>query len=170
MGKKHYGFHYWTIGQRCRIGGLLQAYYIFHKDETQNNIIIVPGNEHPALYSNFFKTESPHWIVEEPSELTNGNVLECGFRFQRAQSIISCKVFKTPTNELVVRSSYPRRALTKGQYVVFYREDECLGSAASTYTGPSYYMLDRKVPDIPVKYNTYEDEIQSDEQVQCIAV
>ena len=44
-------------------------------------------------------------------------------------------------NSLIVSLSRPMRALTAGQYAVFYHGDQCLGSARILRTGPSLFTL-----------------------------
>ena len=43
---------------------------------------------------------------------------------------------------MIVSLSQPMRALTAGQYAVFYHGDECVGSARILRTGPSLFTLD----------------------------
>lgn len=38
---KHNGIHQWTLGQRCRIGGVPLSYYVFRKDLNKNIIYAV---------------------------------------------------------------------------------------------------------------------------------
>ncbi len=37
----HDGVHQWTIGQRCRIGGLAQAYFVVEKNPVNQDIHVV---------------------------------------------------------------------------------------------------------------------------------
>lgn len=46
-------------------------------------------------------------------------------------------VFAGNDGKLIVKLAGPLRALTPGQYAVFYRDDECLGSARILQPGPS---------------------------------
>lgn len=38
---KHMGFHHWTIGQRVKLQSFPNAYYLFKKDTTTNNMLVV---------------------------------------------------------------------------------------------------------------------------------
>ncbi|CAK9813051.1 Mitochondrial tRNA-specific 2-thiouridylase 1 [Anthophora plagiata] len=169
---KHKGFHHWTIGQRVKLGSFPAAFYVYKKDIRSNNIIVVcrnnyipinhfietkylrkllltlkvQGTNHPALYTDFIVTNTPHWISSEPSEFSNfGKLLCCDFRFQHRDPLVPCTVHKTLKNQLVIQISQPLRALTDGQFAILYKERECLGSAAITFSGPSYYSLKQEV-------------------------
>lgn len=141
---RHNGIHKLTIGQRCKISGCENAYYVFNKDQKTNTIIAVNSTMHPALYSDFLITEDVHWISEEPRELRCSGVLNCDFRFQHRNPLITCNVYKIFDNRLFIRLSVPLRALTKGQYAVLYSGEKCLGGAIISYPGPSYFALNRQ--------------------------
>lgn len=86
------------------------------------------GTEHPALYSESFNTSHPHWIHSVPKELLRDNSLECWFRFQHTKPLVRVKIEVHPSG-LRVTLQEPIRALTPGQYAVFYLDKECLGCA-----------------------------------------
>ena len=144
----------WTLGQRCRLPGLRKPYFIASKEpETQTIFVVIffssvtrkcpyivltnlelllsiqaSGTEHPALYSESFRTGHPHWIHSVPEELVRDNSFDCRFRFQHTKSLIGAKLESSPSGLKVTLSS-PVRSLTPGQYAVFYFEEECLGCA-----------------------------------------
>ncbi|KAJ8720233.1 hypothetical protein PYW07_012276 [Mythimna separata] len=70
---EHGGLHKWTVGQRCGVPSHKEAYFIFKKDLDTNDIYVVSGTKHPALWNNICFTGSPHWIHSEPTELVNNN-------------------------------------------------------------------------------------------------
>ncbi|CAK9827397.1 Mitochondrial tRNA-specific 2-thiouridylase 1 [Anthophora retusa] len=143
---EHKGFHLWTVGQRVKLGNFPVPYYIYQKDIQSNNIIVVQGCNHPALYSDFVVTNTPHWISSEPSEFNNfGKLFYCDFRFQHGDPLIPCIVHKNLKNQLVIQLSQPLRAITNGQFAILYKEGECLGSATITFCGPSYYSLKQEI-------------------------
>lgn len=143
---QHKGFHHWTVGQRIRVGGLDNSYFIYQKHTTTNDIIVVSRTNHPALYSDLIKTEAPHWISHEPPELNSSfQTMDCDFRFQHRYPVIPCTVHKTVDDKLIIQLSQPLRAITTGQFAVLYKEEECLGSAVISFSGPSYFSLDKEV-------------------------
>lgn len=104
------------------------------------------GTKHPLLFSNMFFTTKPHWICERPKELVENSILNCKFKFQHTHDEVDCEICET-SKGLTVRLLNSKRAITEGQYAVFYKKDECLGSAKITNNGPSnfiYYMLQNK--------------------------
>lgn len=125
---KHEGIHKWTLGQRTRISGVPVAYFVGRKDVENNIIYVSSGTDHSLLYSDLFFTGNPHWIHSEPSELQSGYILECYFKFQHSETWKHCHVCKVEKG-LVVKLDEEKRALTNGQYAVFSRNGECLGSA-----------------------------------------
>lgn len=141
---KHEGIHCWTIGQRCKISGSSDAYFVFHKNLETNVITVVPGTNHPALYTDLLVAQNPHWITSEPVELIDGkHILNCDFRFQHRNPLIPSKIIKARNNQLNIQLSKPLRAITKGQYAVFYCGQVCLGGAEIIYSGPSYFSLNK---------------------------
>jgi tRNA U34 2-thiouridine synthase MnmA/TrmU len=46
-------------------------------------------------------------------------------------------------NSLIVSLTRPQRAITPGQYSVFYLGDECLGSSRITKVGPSLFAMNK---------------------------
>ena len=47
-------------------------------------------------------------------------------------------------DHVIVSSSQPIRAITPGKYVGFYKDEECIGSAAVMRPGPSLYAMDNQ--------------------------
>ncbi|XP_026752693.2 mitochondrial tRNA-specific 2-thiouridylase 1 [Galleria mellonella] len=125
---EHGGLHKWTVGQRCCLANWKDAYFIFKKDLQTNNIFVVAGTKHPALWNNLCFTDKPHWIHSTPSELLDGAVLNCFFRFQHTKPLVPCRVANN-SDGLTIILGRNLRALTEGQYGVFYKGNECLGSA-----------------------------------------
>ncbi|XP_057657492.1 mitochondrial tRNA-specific 2-thiouridylase 1 [Diorhabda carinulata] len=125
---KHEGIHKWTLGQRTRISGLPVAYFVGRKYVENNIIYVASGTDHSLLHSDLFFTGEPHWIHSEPSELQCNYILECNFKFQHTENWKRCQICKIE-NGLVVKLDEEMRALTNGQYAVFSKNGECLGSA-----------------------------------------
>ncbi|XP_042227628.1 mitochondrial tRNA-specific 2-thiouridylase 1-like isoform X2 [Homarus americanus] len=146
----HQGIHQWTIGQRCNLSPFPQPYFVAEKHPEANNIYVVSGTHHPALFTSTMFTEPIYWIHSPASQLFTKGQLECQFRFQNTASLVPCVItththnpwHHSPTqNNMVVSLATPLRAITPGQYAVFYIGDECIGSARIIRPGPSLYAL-----------------------------
>ncbi|XP_066583986.1 mitochondrial tRNA-specific 2-thiouridylase 1 isoform X2 [Prorops nasuta] len=160
--ERHSGIHHYTVGQRIVIKHKPCIYFLYHKNIEAGRLTLVKENtNHPALYGDFLLCKDPHWISEEPSELrTNKQIFKCDFRFQHRNPQIPCKVCKLRSGDLAIQLSTPLRALTKGQYCIFYRGKECLGGAEISYPGPSYFMLDQKVTKYVISYQQEQQRLE----------
>lgn len=72
-----------------------------------------------------------NWLCPDPLQQSD-NVLDCRFRFQHTKPLVKCTVLRKSdenSNELIVLLDKPLRAVTPGQYAVFYNDKACLGSA-----------------------------------------
>lgn len=140
----HKGTHYWTIGQRALIPGKSMPHYIAKLDPKTQDILVAPGTNHPALYSRTLLTELPYWIYKPPKEYTESQMFTSDFKFQHAHPLLSCTGHVSQDDKVQIRLEFPIRALTKGQYAIFYSGEECLGGARITNIGPSLYDLNHR--------------------------
>ena len=127
---EHQGLMYHTIGQRqgLGIGGVSGApeepWYVSVKDLSKNELIVVQGKYHPLLMADTLYTEAPHWI--NPTQFYQP--LQCYAKTRYRQPDQACTV-EPNGNRLKVTFVEPQRAITPGQYVVFYEGNRCLGGA-----------------------------------------
>lgn len=156
---RHDGIHKWTVGQRCKIGGLTKKYYIVDKNVKSQDITVCAGENHPSLLAETFFTHPVHWISGQgpPRELQSvrNRMMECDFRFQNTEPLAKCALtlrmtsssnweYLSTSNGLSVSLLEPKRALTVGQYAAFYQGEVCLGSAKIERVGPSLYVMNSK--------------------------
>ncbi|XP_023708263.1 mitochondrial tRNA-specific 2-thiouridylase 1 isoform X2 [Cryptotermes secundus] len=137
----HAGMHHWTVGQRCRIGGQLKPYFVARKEPKSSDIFVASGTNHPSLFTQFFLTARPHWIHSPPQPLLQEGIFECEFRFQHTKPLVKCMLLVITDNQILITLTRPLRAITPGQYAVFYKDKECLGSARIILLGPSLQSL-----------------------------
>uniref|UniRef100_A0A1B6DM22 Uncharacterized protein n=1 Tax=Clastoptera arizonana TaxID=38151 RepID=A0A1B6DM22_9HEMI len=138
---RHSGVHQWAMGQRFKMGGQRTRQFICGIDSSTQNLYIATGKSHPSLWGQFLRTYKPHWIHSIPAELTSNKILFCDFRFRHNQPLAPCKLLRLPSDNLVINVMVPIQSIAKGQFAVFYRGNECLGSAKITAAGPSLYSL-----------------------------
>ena len=129
-GKKvgeHEGVMYYTLGQRrgLNIGGTKDGngdrWFVIDKDIKENKLIVSQG-EGAELFSTGLITYKVNWIPEEPKEKS----FECFAKFRYRQPDQKVKV-TIEKDRVVVDFAEKQRAVTPGQYVVFYTETDCLG-------------------------------------------
>lgn len=132
---RHQGLMYHTIGQRqgLKIGGLRDQgdapWYVAAKDLGQNRLLVVQGQDHPALFASALYATQAHWI--NPVELP----LRAAAKIRYRQADQPCTIL-ADGNGLRVAFDTPQRAITPGQSVVFYDGAECLGGAIITAAEP----------------------------------
>lgn len=115
--------------------------FVLSKNTTDNSILVAAGTDHLALYTDIVYTTMPYWIAENQ---LNNKIFRCLFRFQHTKQLVECVVIPTGTDGLLIKLDWALRAITPGQYAVFYKNGECLGSSRIVKPGPSLYFS-RKV-------------------------
>ena len=127
---KHQGAHYFTKGQRkgLNVGGTKEALYVIDTDVVENVIYAGEGKNHPGLYRNvlFVTNEELHWIREDLT-LKNGESIEVEARIRYRQSLEKATLYKVEKG-LFVEFVNPQSAITEGQFVAWYNNEELLGS------------------------------------------
>ncbi|XP_063478645.1 mitochondrial tRNA-specific 2-thiouridylase 1 isoform X8 [Symphalangus syndactylus] len=140
----HKGWFLYTLGQRANIGGLREPWYVVEKDSVKGDVFVAPRTDHPALYRDLLRTSRVHWITEEPpAALVRDKMMECHFRFYHQMALVPCVLTLNQDGTVWVTAAQAVRALATGQFAVFYKGDECLGSGKILRLGPSAYMLQK---------------------------
>ena len=125
---KHDGLMYYTIGQRK--GMMIQKYgtgepwFVIDKDLKENVLYVAQGSNHPALYSKGLKATNLHWITGK----TPPEEFKCMAKFRYRQPDRGVTIKLGFDHSCDVYFDQPERAITPGQFVVFYQGDECLGA------------------------------------------
>ena len=126
---EHRGLAFYTLGQRSglRVGGRAGAaaapWYVANKDTQRNALIVVQDQDHPLLASDAFDVQHLQWI--DPSESPE-QPLECAVKTRYRQPDLACSL-RAGGERWRVSLRRPARAVTPGQYAVFYEGERCLG-------------------------------------------
>ncbi|KAL2645503.1 hypothetical protein R1flu_013090 [Riccia fluitans] len=89
----HEGIPAYTHGQRARIGGKPEPWYVVGKDVPNNSVFVAGGPEHPALFCTAAVADSLSWISGAlPAELAKGGVLRCQYKARYRQPVEDCTV------------------------------------------------------------------------------
>ncbi|MDP1604513.1 MAG: tRNA 2-thiouridine(34) synthase MnmA [Legionella sp.] len=127
---QHDGLMFYTLGQRqgLGIGGRQSSseepWYVVDKDTKSNTLIVAQGN-HPLLYSQGLICGSIHWIGDFKDTLP----LTCYAKTRYRQPEQACIISPATDNQHYIMFSALQRAVTPGQYIVFYEKNQCLGGA-----------------------------------------
>lgn len=133
---RHDGLMYYTLGQRRGLGiggrsdGTGESWFVIGKD-LQRNLLIVQQGEHEELYS--LSLDAPHinWI--SGSAPANSFSCTAKFRYRQPDQAVMVSVEGDGAH---VTFRDPQRAVTPGQWVVFYDGETCLGGGPIAQTEP----------------------------------
>ena len=125
---KHHGLMYYTLGQRkgLGIGGVKDATedpWFSVKKDLDNNVLYVAQGEHPSLYHNHLKASQITWCSEVAPPLP----FVCNAKVRYRQDDQQCTIHSIDNGSATISFEKPQRAITPGQSIVFYQEDNCLG-------------------------------------------
>ena len=125
---EHSGIHFYTLGQRrgLRIGGVRghpeAPWYVVAKDVDNNVLTVAQGHDHPALFSHGLIAVNVNWITETPAL-----PVQCSVKTRYRQADQACTISARDGDKITVDYTQPQRAVTPGQYAVFYHGEQCLG-------------------------------------------
>lgn len=133
MGKavgKHQGAHYFTVGQRkgLNVGGTPEALFVIATDVKTNAIYTGQGSSHPGLFKKalFVEKSEIHWIRTDMA-LENGQTMDVMARIRYRQELQKATLHQFE-NGMYVAFDQPQSAITEGQFVAWYLNDELVGS------------------------------------------
>ncbi len=125
---KHDGLMYYTLGQRKGLGiggqGTGEPWFIVDKDLNSNVLYVVQGDNHSLLYSKGIIATKLHWISGKAPEPT----FRCMVKLRYRQPDHGVTVHLRENNTCEVVFDEPERAVTPGQFAVFYDGDICIGA------------------------------------------
>lgn len=127
---KHQGAHYFTNGQRkgLGVGGTAEPLFIIGTNVDTNIVYTGMGSEHPGLFKKalFVDKSEVHWIRED-LKLENGQKRNVMARIRYRQPLQKATLHQFE-NGMYVSFQEPQSAITEGQFVAWYENDELLGS------------------------------------------
>ena len=123
----HTGISKYTIGQRRGLGiggskeGTGESWFVTKKDVINNILYVTQGNGE-ELYSTGLISLNVNWLVEPR---TNEIKCKAKFRYRQEEQDVTVKI--NEDKKVTVLFDKKQKAVTVGQYVVFYKDNACLG-------------------------------------------
>ena len=127
---EHNGAHFFTNGQRkgLSIGGSKDPLYVIKTDVINNVIYVGEGKSHPGLFRKvlFIKKDDIHLVR---SDLSFENDLKIKFqaRIRYRQPLQDVELYFSSKGVFLLFKN-EQSAITKGQFAVWYKNDELIGS------------------------------------------
>ncbi len=122
----HQGLMYYTLGQRRGLGiggqGTGEAWFVVQKDLAKNELVVVQGAQHPALYSKSLEADEFNWVSGRAPAMAF--TCTAKFRYRQSDQAVAVEVIGRGIH---VKFEKPQKAVTPGQFVVLYDGDICLG-------------------------------------------
>jgi len=125
---EHEGLPFYTIGQRH---GLSQAgggkpYFVVEKEQKKNQLV-VGFEDSPLLYRQKVEVQEVNWINGQ----NPGFPLQCQVRLRHRQPMQKATLYREKNGKndrtIFVEFQKSQKAVTPGQFAVFYKNGECLG-------------------------------------------
>jgi tRNA-specific 2-thiouridylase len=126
----HDGAHFFTKGQRkgLGIGGTKEPLFVIDTDVENNILYTGQGKNHPGLHKKglWVNTDEVHWIRPD-LHLGIGETMDVKARIRYRQPLENAKLYQME-HELYVIFENEQTAISEGQFVAWYQEDELIGS------------------------------------------
>ncbi|MEJ3648587.1 tRNA 2-thiouridine(34) synthase MnmA [Ureaplasma urealyticum] len=135
----HMGTMYYTIGQRkgLNLGGMNERMFVCEKDINKKIIYVSPLSlEDQYLISNQALVENMNFIEPYNPQIP------ISVRFRHRQNLVVVNSFLCIENTNNVLINYePAKAITPGQYAVFYQNDHCIGGGVIAQTNANHKKI-----------------------------
>ncbi len=127
---EHNGAHYYTIGQRrgLGVGGKQKPLFVLGVDTVNNIVYVGQGHEHPGLLRKglFIRSDDLHWVREDMA-MRPGETMNVQARIRYRQPLQKATLYMQEEGMYIIFDQW-QRAITPGQFAVWYKDGELLGS------------------------------------------
>ncbi|WVQ86206.1 tRNA (5-methylaminomethyl-2-thiouridylate)-methyltransferase [Cryptococcus sp. DSM 104549] len=135
----HNGMWYYTIGQRAKVAGQLQALFVAKKGvgESRQDILVVPGHDHPMLRCDSVSSEEFFWIHGVPQKVLDGNddgPVQVQVRHRMEPVSARVRVDEADSRKVSINFDEPLAGVSPGQVVGVWSDGWCLGSGVISST------------------------------------
>ncbi len=120
---RHDGAIFYTLGQRhgLDVGGGL-PYYVVGKDMDSNTVHVSTKLQDASMWARTVMLQSQHWIYDS---LSVGDTFQA--RVRHRSPLVNATITEQDGEHVTVEFADEQRAITPGQSLVFYVDQECVG-------------------------------------------
>ncbi|KAJ3211145.1 hypothetical protein HDU67_004758 [Dinochytrium kinnereticum] len=109
----HNGLARYTLGQGARVSGESTRMFVYRKDLRSNTLIVVPGRDHPSLFSQSVTVRDVFWINGSPIGLSEGMHLHAKYR--HGTPAVAAVIKQSKKGSCIVEFLEPQWGITPGQ-------------------------------------------------------
>jgi tRNA-specific 2-thiouridylase len=85
--------------------------------------VVAQGVDNTLLFHSRCRITDLHWITQTPAQST----FDCSAKIRYRQQDTGCRITALDQASASIEFSVPQRAITPGQALVLYAEEQCLG-------------------------------------------
>jgi len=120
---QHQGLHFYTIGQRKGINLPQGPWWVANFDREKNQLIVTNKENDPALFSQTIMVVDCHFISGQAPQ----KIIRVKAKTRFGQPLAFAKLYPPKEKKLKLVFEQPQKAVTPGQWAVFYQKEVCLG-------------------------------------------
>ncbi len=124
----HKGYWFYTIGQRQGLGLAGGPWYVVAKDMHSNTIVVSKDYYSLDKKRNMFTIADENWFAGERPLLEKLKV-----KLRHGPQFHECVLQSKEDGSLVVHLQKDDQGIAAGQFAVFYKDEQCLGSGVIQY-------------------------------------
>ncbi len=120
---QHQGLHFYTIGQRKGVGLPDGPWWVIKLDKEKNHLVVTNDENDSALYTSEINITDFQFVSGQNPK----KVIEVEAKTRYHQKLATAKIYPPKGKKLKLVFEKPQKAVTPGQWAVFYQGDSCLG-------------------------------------------
>jgi len=120
---QHQGLHFYTIGQRKGLNLVDGPWWVVGFNKKKNQLIVTNKEDDPVLFSKTVMVADYHFISGKVPQ----KAIKVKAKTRFGQPLAFAKLYPPQKKKLKLVFDQPQKAVTPGQWAVFYQKDVCLG-------------------------------------------
>ncbi|KAI0807834.1 5-methylaminomethyl-2-thiouridylate-methyltransferase [Fomes fomentarius] len=125
---RHQGLYSYTVGQNAGIQGMSERMFVARKDPKENAIYVVPGSNHPALYTNSIIVDKWKWIWSDaPPDGLDAEGYRGRVQYRHRMMDVAGTIQQLGDGKMRITFQKAQGSVATGQVAAMWHRDWCLG-------------------------------------------